>query len=201
VGLKKKQALPVVDVPKNYEAANAVLIEYGEVERQLALTEARLAEKVAKLTVVIEKTAGPLKERRAALAARIMAYADENRDALLKDGGKSHRLPSGLIGWRSKPPSVTWKKGFTAEAIVAGAKALAEKLIGRGSGKVTEEQFDNAKKGVIIAGFVRHVEEPNKEAMLAHPELALMVDGVRIGSGGEVFYIEPVSAELSKGAP
>ncbi len=155
---------------------------------------ARLAGKVAKLTEVIERTAGPLKARIRQIEAELQAYAEANRSKLLEGEEKHHDMPAGRLGWRSNPASVDWKSKFNAEKIIEGVKALAERLAASDG----PEDQDNA---VLVDTFIRLKEEPNKQAMLANPKLAILVPGVKIGSSGETFYVQPVIAVLSEAAP
>jgi phage host-nuclease inhibitor protein Gam len=53
-------------------------------------------------------------------------------------------------------------------------------------------------KSLGLARFVRTREEPDKEAMLAEPDVARAVPGVRIASAGEDFVIEPFNLELAQ---
>jgi phage host-nuclease inhibitor protein Gam len=175
----KKKAAPI-DMPATYEAANRLLEKFGEAGRDLAKVEARLEKAVARLTARIERTAKPLKERQAMLAAQIAAYAEANRATLLQDGRKSHDMPAGRIGWRANPPSVSYKSGFKVADIVAAILAMG-----------------------LRRKFLRLKLEPNKEAMLEEPnrEKAAAIPGVRIVTDAETFFIEPVGAHLSKGEP
>jgi phage host-nuclease inhibitor protein Gam len=176
----KKKPAPAVDVPTSYEAANALLEEYGHVVRELAKVEGRLAARIARMTALIEATALPLKERQAMLAARIAAYAAENREALLQDGGKSHTMPAGRIGWRTNPPSVAFKSGVRVQVIVAAILRMK-----------------------LRRKFLRLKLEVDKEAMLKEEnrEKAASIPNVRIVTDAETFFIEPVSAQLAKAAP
>jgi phage host-nuclease inhibitor protein Gam len=176
----KKKASPVVVVPATYEEANALLEEYGTVGRKLAKAEARLEAKVARMTALIEATATPLKERQAQLAAQIAAYATEHRDELLEDGGKSHDMPAGRIGWRINPPSVAFKSGVKVQVIVGAILRMK-----------------------LRRKFLRLKLEVDKEAMLKEEnrQKAASIPNVKIITDAETFFIEPVKAELSKGAP
>jgi phage host-nuclease inhibitor protein Gam len=176
----KKKAAPIVTVPTTYEAANRVLEQYGEGARDLAKAEARLEKAVARLTARIEQTAKPLKERQAMLAAQIAAYAEANRATLLEDGRKSHDMPAGRIGWRTNPPSVKYGRGIKVEAIIAAILSMG-----------------------LRRKFLRLKLEPNKEAMLEEENRAKArtIPGVSIITDAETFFIEPVTAQLSKGVP
>ncbi len=190
----KAKEVPVIVVPQSYEAADALMRELGKVQRDLGKKELRLAGKVAKLTEVIERTAGPLKARIRQIEAELQAYAEANRSKLLEGEEKHHDMPAGRLGWRSNPASVDWKSKFNAEKIIEGVKALAERLAASDG----PEDQDNA---VLVDTFIRLKEEPNKQAMLANPKLAILVPGVKIGSSGETFYVQPVIAVLSEAAP
>jgi len=190
----KAKDAPEIVVPQSYEAADALMRELGKVQRDLGKKELRLAGKVAKLTEVIERTAGPLKVRIKQIEAELQAYAEANRSKLLEGEEKHHDMPAGRLGWRSNPASVDWKSKFNAEKIVAGIGALFNKL-------ASSKDPKDHEKAAVVGKFIRIKEEPNKQAMLASPELALLVPGVKIGSSGETFYVQPVIAVLSEAAP
>ena len=189
MAVKKK---PELIVPKSYAAADALLREHGEVSRKLDQADTRLAAAVARIKVRIETTVAPLKDRLQTIEGQLEAYADQERAALTEGGRvKFHDMPAGRIGWRDKPPSVKWARGLDAEIIVQHVHVLCRNL----------ERARDYKSVHQAETFIRTVTEPNKEAMLALPELALKVEGVRIGSAGEKFYIEAAGASLAKAAP
>lgn len=203
MGVKKKAAA-LVSVPRSYKAADALLRRHGEIGIQLVKAEADLAGKIALITARVAAEVAPLMGQLRQIEERLKAYADANRAALTDENKvKFHDMPAGRIGWRSKPTAVTWKKGLKAEDIVENVKvhvaqmrATAQHL--SDSDGATEAAIERIG---IVGTFIRTKEEPNKEAMLENSELALLIDGVKIGSAGEAFYVEPVGAVLSEGAP
>lgn len=190
MALKKKKA--AVPVPRSYEAADALLREHGEKTRALEKVETRLAEAVARVTTRIHVKAMPLIDRLAEIEAQLEAYADQERARLTDDGKvKFHDMPAGRIGWRANPPSVKWAKGLKADDIVEAIHALCAQLQRRKKYRLFH----------IAETFLRTKVEPNKDTMLASQKLAKLVEGVRIGSSGEAFYIEPNGAKLPGGEP
>lgn len=169
---------PAIAVPASYDAANALLLEYGRTQQQLAREDARLAQAVARLTVRIETRATPLKARLKALEEQIAAYAAAERNALTDEGKvKFHDMPAGRIGWRTNPPSIDLKSGW----------------------KIADVVKEVLKMG-LRRKFLRMKLELNKEAMLEDQDKALTVPGVRVKQA-EAFYLEPVGAKLSGGEP
>lgn len=161
-------------VPQDDGEANGFIHALGEVRRELALSTAAMNDELARVRLGHEQAAEPLKEREKALLLGLEAYASANRDRLTGGGKvKFHQFASGFVRWRARPPKVSIR---SAETVVETLRALG---LGR---------------------FIRTKEEPNKEAMLAEPEIARGVAGVSIGSEGEDFVVEPHEEELAKGA-
>lgn len=153
------------------DEVEALIAEVGDLQRELTRHDADLGDRAARLKAEAEKAAEPLKLRLLEASALIQGWCEANR-ADLTQGGKTKTaaFPTGEIKWRLRPPAVTVRNAATV--IVW----LKEKLEGR---------------------FVRTKEEVDKEALLADPEAAAVVPGVRIGSAGEDFVIEPFTAELA----
>lgn len=173
---KKADAVPVV-VPETYGEANTLLEQLGWAQRDLALKELRLAGKVAKLTALIEKTAGPLKARIKTLEDQIAAYATAHRKELLAGDTKHHDFPAGKVSWRLNPQSVELRGKLKVADVVAEILRLK-----------------------LRRPFLRMKLELNKEAILADQEKAKPITGIRIAQG-ETFSIEPKGATLADGAP
>ena len=191
----RKTKAPAIDVPQSDEAADAILRAYGQQRRALERIETRLKEQTAALKEQAEADAKPIEDALKTMFGQLQAYAAAHRDRLTDKGkSKTVAMPAGQLGWRSRPPSVRWSKGVKAEDVLDGVRALAKRLFARNN---PEDQ----KRGVAVQGFIRTKHEPNKEAMLASPELAMLIDGVEIGSAGEEFYVEPVGLELAGGKP
>lgn len=170
-----KKKAPAIDVPQTDEAADALLKEYGDEFTFVARRQADLDSALAKLKATYEELAKPHQERMNEIFEQLQAWGAAHRDRLTDDGkSKTVTLPAGAIGWRQRPPSVRWKKGFKADDIIEAIKKIG------------------------LRRFIRVKEEPNKERMLEEPELAGEIDGVIIGSAGEEFYVAPFGAELAE---
>lgn len=171
----KRKAVAEVVVPASYEAADELMALLGDARRRLAREEDRLADKVAKLTALVEARATPIREEVAGLEAQIAAYAAANRKTLLEGDSKHHDMPAGRFGWRMDPASIEIKSNFTLPGVV---KAILKLRLRR--------------------RFLRLKLELNKQAMLDDKDTALTVPGIRVKQM-ERFYIEPVGAKLSGG--
>ncbi len=164
-GKEKKLALKE-GVPQNREAAAAMLRLMGELRREVMSKSAEMEAKIAKIREDYENDAAPYAQKYNGLRDALIIYAEANRDALTDNGKKqSADLGSGMIKWRKLPPKVT----------IRG----------------TEQVIDFCMDNVDFEAFVRTKNEPDKEAMLANPELAQRIPGVTIGSEGETVDIEP----------
>jgi phage host-nuclease inhibitor protein Gam len=160
-------------VPQNKDDAARAVQEIGTTDRQIARMEADLNDAIAEMKRQAEALAQPLRERRDAVTEGLKVWAEANRDKLT-DGGrvKSADLGTGKISWRFRPPSARVTK---VEAVLEHLKKLG------------------------LQRFIRVKEEPNKDAMLAEPDVARTVAGVTIGSEGEDFIVEPFEVELAAG--
>lgn len=160
-------------VPQTKDDAAEAVKQIGVTGRQIARMEADLNDQIADLKKLAEEAAAPLRERKDAMTEGLKLWAEANRERLT-DGGrvKFADLGTGKISWRFRPPSVRLTK---IEAILDHLKKLG------------------------LQRFIRVKEEPNKEAMLAEPEVARTVNGVSIGTEGEDFIVEPFEVELAAG--
>lgn len=186
VANKKKTRAAALDVPQNDDEANALLAEYGELFNSATRIEAEMNDALANVKAVAEEKAKPVSERMLIIGDALNAFAGANRKRLTNDGKvKTVRFPAGEIGWRFNPPSVRFARGVKADQVIENIRAAIAK----------------AKDAEIIArlrAFIRTREEPNKEALGDSPDLASTIDGIRIASSGEKFYIAPFGAELSE---
>ena len=170
-----KKKAPTIAVPQSDAAADALLKEYGDEFNLLVAHEAVMNAQLADAKASFERVAQPHQERLKTIFEQLQAWGAAHRDRLTDDGkSKTVLLPAGSIGWRNRPPSVRWKKGFKAEDIVEAIKKYG------------------------LRRFIRTKEEPNKERMLEEPDVAAKIPGVVIGSAGEEFYISPFGAELAE---
>jgi phage host-nuclease inhibitor protein Gam len=172
-----KVLAPSLPVPQTREEAAAAVAAIGAAQRELGRIEAGLNDRVAKLKESAEAAATPLRERIEGLTEGLRTWADANRQAIT-GGGKTKTvdLGTGVISWRLRPPKVSLPRKPEALA------EIIEKL-----------------KAMALQRFVRTTEEVNREAMRAEPELARTVPGIKIGSAGEDFAVEPFEVALAEG--
>lgn len=158
-------------VPQSREDAAEAVKRIGILNRQIARLEADLNDQIAEMKKAAEEAARPLKDQVDGATEGLKLWAEANRDKIT-DGGrvKFADLGTGKISWRFRPPSVRLTK---VDLILEGLKTLG------------------------LQRFIRVKEEPNKEAMLAEPDLARTVAGVAIGTEGEDFIVEPFEVELA----
>lgn len=168
---RMRKPAETVAVPQNGEEANGFLLAIGDRQRALTVIQAALDESVAATKAQAEAAAKPLQAEIEAYTRGLQMWAEANRQ-VLTDGGKRQTvaLPAGEIGWRRRPSSV--RVGNMAEALAY--------LVERG-----------------LTAFVRTKHELNKEALLADPVAAGEVPGVRIGSAGEDFVVQPTGVAIS----
>ena len=160
-------------VPQSRDDAAEAVKRIGILNRQIARIEADLNDQVIDMKKRAEQQAQPLRDQVAAATEGLKLWAEANRERLT-DGGrvKFCDLGTGKLSWRLRPPSVRLSR---VEQVIGALKALG------------------------LQRFLRVKEEPNKEAMLAEPDIARTVAGVTIGSDGEDFIVEPFEIELSTG--
>ncbi len=155
--------------------ATLAVARLGDVSRAVARIEVRMNDRIAAIKNTAEGDAEPLRLEAIGLMRALETWCSDNRDALT-DGGKvkSADLGTGTVGWRLRPPKVTLRK---VEALIDEIRKLR------------------------LHRFLRVSYEVNKDAMLADPERARKLAGVKIGSAGEDFYVEPFEAALEETAP
>ncbi|MCF1744648.1 host-nuclease inhibitor Gam family protein [Paradevosia shaoguanensis] len=158
-------------VPQNREEAVSTVTDIGALNRDLARLEADMNDQLAAIKTEFEAKALPLKEAVEAKTEGLKIWAEANRTSLT-GGGKTKTvdLGTGLLRWRIRPTAVR----------LTGVEDVIERL-----------------KSLGFQRFLRTKEEVNKEAMLNEPDVARQVAGVRIGSAGEDFIVEPFETELS----
>jgi len=171
---KTKTKSAAVPAAQTRDEAERLVARIGQIQRELDRREADLGDMVAKLKAEAEKAAQVLRDEQAAAHRAVQGWAEANRQDLTRGRTKTVELATGKVLWRSRPPSVR----------VTGAKAVLHWLM------------FSAPGGEGFGAFVRIKSSIDKEAMKAHPELAAKVPGVKVGSAGEVFVVEPFEAKL-----
>lgn len=190
-----KKKMPAIDVPQDDAAADAILKTYGETANALTRLATAMNDEIADLKAEFEKQAGPLRENLQLMEKQLAAFAAAHRDRLTdKNKTKTVKMGAGEIGWRNDPPSVKWKSGFKVELIVSNIRGMIADLR-------EAEEAEEIERRAKLTTFLRVKAEPNKEAMLANPDLAKEVPGVRIVAGEEQFFLAPIGLELAETKP
>lgn len=162
-------------VPQDAMQADEAVQRIGQAQRDLALIQAALDEKLAHAKAEAEAQAKPLAETIERLTAGLQIWATAHRDSLTQHGKtKTVPMPSGEIAWRIRPPAVSLSN---VKALVEAL--LAEKTLGR---------------------FLRTKHQPDKEAMLKEPAVAATLPGVTLKTGIEDFVVTPAAAPLAASA-
>jgi len=160
-----------IDVPQNNGEAAADIKHLGDLQRQLARTQAEMNDSIAHITQTYQGPLDALIKQIEGLQEGVQAYCEAHRDDLTNGGKvKTANFITGEIQWRQRPPSVR----------ITGADSVIETLHRLGLGK-----------------FVRTKEEINKEAILNAPEEVKGVAGISIVSGVEDFVITPFEQEVT----
>ncbi len=169
---KSKTRAANLAVPQSLDEATTAVGRIGELQREIARTQADLSDEVARIKASAERAVAPLREEVEALTEGVRIWAEAHR-MKLTDGGKVKYagLATGRILWRLRPPRVS----------VRGVEAVLEALKTMGLGR-----------------FIRVTEELDKDALRREPEVADTVPGISIGSAGEDFVIEPLDVVLSE---
>jgi len=168
--LKSKAA--AYPVPQTMTEANDFIQKIGMAQRERDRIQAAMNDQMAEIKADYEEQAAPFKTEIEERTKGVQTFCEANRNDLTKGGKiKTHKFPAGEVNWRSRPPKAT----------VRGVGAVIERL-----------------KSLKLKRFIRIKEEVNKEALLAEPEIAGSVEGIKIGSEGEDFVITPFETELDE---
>lgn len=152
---------------------DALIAGIGENQRELLRIDADLGDRLAAEKAAAEALALPLKAKIDDAQDRIARWCEANRDELTRNGKtKTVEFTTGKVSWRHRPPSVT----------IRGVEAVIEFL----------------KKAKGGKSYLRVKTEIDKEALRAASQFAATVPGVRVGSAGEDFIVEPFGAELAE---
>lgn len=159
-------------VPQSMTEANDFIHRIGAAQRERDRIQTEMNERLADIKAEYEAKAQPFKAEIEERTKGVLTFCEANRDELTRSGKvKFHRFPAGEVNWRRRPPKVS----------VRGLAVVVERL-----------------KALKLTRFLRVKEEINKEAMLAEPDVAGAIDGVKIGSEGEDFVIVPFETELEE---
>ncbi len=158
--------------PKTREEADQLIFKLGQLQRDRIDLETAMNEALAASKLEHENLAKPINGEIAALMASIQTWCEANREDLCPGKLKTYKFGNGEVSWRLRPASVTLRN--------------IEKII-----NWCEEHLG-------LERFLRVKTEINKEAMLAEPEIAQEIPGVKIGSAGEDFIVKPFESELEE---
>lgn len=170
--VRLKQSAALVSVPQSRAEANQFIHKIGDLQRERARIEAAMNDRLAQVKSEFSGQAEGLGHEIAAFMEGIRIWAEANRLALTEKGEKKTvKLAAGEISWRNRPPKVSLRN---IASVLASCKSLG------------------------LLQFVRIREEPDKAAMLANPDQAAAIAGVKIASMGEDFIIKPFETGLEQ---
>jgi len=160
-----KTAASNYPVPEDIDEAADMVAKIGELTREIERIEIDMKEEMAEVKARHEARAQPLIEERTALTEGVRLWAEANRRKLTQGGKVKYvRLTTGEIKWRLRPPSVT----------IRGKDDVLRRLKERG-----------------LTQFIRVKEDVNREAIREEPEAVAGIPGIKVGSAGEDFVVEP----------
>lgn len=152
-------------VPEDIDEAADMVARIGDLTREIERIKLDMQEEMARIKEEYERKAQPLMEERTALTEGVRIWAEANRRKLTQDGKVKYvRLTTGEIKWRQRPPAVT----------IRGTAQVLQRLKERG-----------------LERFIRVKESVNKEAIREEPEAVSGIPGIKVGSAGEDFVVEP----------
>lgn len=162
-------------VPQDRDACARDITTIGVLQREQAHDQLQLNEKLSQLAQEYQPRMEDRQKRLDELQRGVQTWCEANRHVLTLGGkSQSHNLITGIVGWRRRPASVT----------VTGAEEVIKLL-----------------KAANLVHAVRVKEEVNKDWILDNTEAVKDIKGIRITSGIEDFYIEPVELQASGTVP
>lgn len=171
---KTKTKTTAAPAAQSRDEVERLIEKIGNDQRELQRVEADLGDTLAKVKKDAEATALPLKTAIAEAQDLVARWCEANRQDLTRQGKtKTVEFTTGKVSWRHRPPAVTLRG--------------------------VEDIIDFLKKAKGGLSYLRIKAEVNKEALLAAPQFAATVPGVKIGSAGEDFIVEPFGGDLTEG--
>ena len=165
VKARVKTAATNYPVPEDMDEAADMVAKIGDLTREIERINLDMKEELARVKERYELKAQPLIEERTGLTEGVRIWAEANRKKLTRDGKVKYvRLTTGEIKWRLRPPSVT----------IRGKEQVLKRL-----------------KEAGLTQFIRVREDINREAIREEPEAVVGIPGIRVGSAGEDFVVEP----------
>ncbi|KQC11112.1 MAG: host-nuclease inhibitor protein Gam [Methanolinea sp. SDB] len=158
-------------MPQSRDEANEYIGDIGRFQRERERLRADMNDEMAVVKERYEAAALPLGEKIKRLSAGVQTWCEAHRAELTQGGKVKHAvMAAGKVNWRMRPPRVSLRG---KDNIIASFKALG------------------------LTRFIRTIEDINKEAVLAEPEIARQVAGVSI-TQSEDFVITPHETELEE---
>lgn len=173
MGKKKPVKRTTVAVPKSREGLAEFVRQIGDHRRAIDTAQIRLNNQIERLKAQAGEVSRPHEEAIGQLLEGAFVFAAGNREELTEGGKtKTVQLPTGVILWRTTPPSASIRN---KEVVIASCESLG------------------------LTRFIRVRKEPDKEAMLKEPEVAKTIKGVTI-TQREEFVVKPseVDVEISE---
>jgi len=171
---KTKTKTTAAPAGQSREEVERLIETIGRQQRELQRQDADLGDRLAAAKREAEERALPLKAAIADAQDRISRWCEANRADLTRGGRtKTVEFTTGAVSWRLRPPRVTVRGG--EQAVIDW---LQENLDGR---------------------FIRTKLELDKEALRSTPDVVPCIPGVKIGSAGEDFIVEPFGGDLVEG--
>jgi phage host-nuclease inhibitor protein Gam len=172
---KKQKSIKAnaVAAPAMKEEAEQLLHEIGTLQRMVSSIENAMNDELAKVKAEHEEKAKPINEEIEGKFHALHAWAETNKGTLLKGKSKTATLATGVVLWRTTPPSVSIKN---ADEVMAELKKLRLKQ------------------------FIRVTESVNKEAILAAPAKVDGIAGIKI-TQREEFVAKPFESEIERSEP
>lgn len=157
-----------VKLPQSIEEVDGMVAQIGELQREVQSIEISMNQQIEAIKVQCGSQADLRKQAIAELMKSIQPYMEVNRDNLT-DGGKTKtvKLRSGTISWRLTPKAVT----------VRGV-----------------EQVISRFKQLGLTQYLRVKTEIDKQSILANPDQALAVEGVKL-TQREEFVVTPSESQ------
>lgn len=165
---KQRLKKPANRVPQSREEVVANIRTLGDMQRELARTQADMNDEIAEITESYAEEIDTARAQITELQESIQAWCEAHRSELCPGRAKTANLITGEVSWRQRPPSVA----------VRGKEIVIEVLRNFG-----------------LTRFIRTIEEVNKEAILAEPAAVAGIGGIKIQKDVEDFIITPFEQE------
>ena len=160
-----------IRTPNDQAEAEEFIAKIGELQRDVSRINDDMNDQLSVIKQSFEEQAQPLNTEIEELFSGVKAWAETNRDNLLKGKLKTVKVASGEISWRITPPRVSV----------------------RGADKVID-----ALKTLGLDRFLRTKQEVNKDQILAEPDAVVgVVAGIGI-TQKEEFIVKPFESEIEK---